>query len=585
MATTDRCGLGWWMVLSLMVCPPVFAQDTAAGRELFEHEWEFVERAPNFMDFDAMGPMPPRRDREHGRGRGRGPRPDHRDNGHPLDNGRQLDSGIQLRSMLPANERGGLAEGLTVAGDGLGPLHNAASCAACHPGGGASGVNHNVTQITVDPRSPVFDLQPDRGRRGMPRNADMGLFPGLVTDNTLSFNTVVHDLSTRPGYESIRQRLSIGVPNGLQPEWFTPEQRTVAAIAEQPVVAGRYGTVDYYLSQRNTTPLHGMGDIEKISANRLKAVSLSQTRSSGGTISGRVAGKYGWRGQVSTLSDFVAGACATELGLNVAGIAQQAKDPADDRYRSLAADISATQVAELTSYVADLPAPSKQMLSLDERKRVRRGEYVFNSVGCGACHIADLQPARGIYSDLLLHDMGPELQDPLPAPAYQLASTQKTAPTGRYSSRYGGGQTASYPTESPPSRSGYRTGRSGYQSRRGHSMAETDSSVVTTGMPQAIPMAHPEKPQFPRGEVNEVDLRGRHRFTWDALQREWKTPPLWGVADSAPYLHDGRAKTLTDAIQWHGGEAEVAKRKFVSLDQDPKDLLLAFLGSLKAPLN
>ena len=34
---------------------------------------------------------------------------------------------------------------------------------------------------------------------------------------------------------------------------------------------------------------------------------------------------------------------------------------------------------------------------------------------------------------------------------------------------------------------------------------------------------------------------------------EWRTPPLWGVADSAPYMHDGRANTLSDAIELHGG--------------------------------
>ena len=40
------------------------------------------------------------------------------------------------------------------------------------------------------------------------------------------------------------------------------------------------------------------------------------------------------------------------------------------------------------------------------------------------------------------------------------------------------------------------------------------------------------------------------------LAQEWRTPPLWGVADSPPYLHDGRAYTLEDAIRLHDGEAE-----------------------------
>ena len=37
--------------------------------------------------------------------------------------------------------------------------------------------------------------------------------------------------------------------------------------------------------------------------------------------------------------------------------------------------------------------------------------------------------------------------------------------------------------------------------------------------------------------------------------QEWRTPPLWGVRDSAPYMHDGRAETLLEAISMHDGEA------------------------------
>jgi len=40
------------------------------------------------------------------------------------------------------------------------------------------------------------------------------------------------------------------------------------------------------------------------------------------------------------------------------------------------------------------------------------------------------------------------------------------------------------------------------------------------------------------------------------LPAEWRTPPLWGVARSAPYLHDGRAPTLEEAIRLHGGQGK-----------------------------
>ncbi|MFP3526992.1 di-heme oxidoredictase family protein, partial [Pantoea sp. SIMBA_072] len=51
--------------------------------------------------------------------------------------------------------------------------------------------------------------------------------------------------------------------------------------------------------------------------------------------------------------------------------------------------------------------------------------------------------------------------------------------------------------------------------------------------------------------------------------RMWRTPALWGIGYTqyvaagtpAGYLHDGRARTLTEAIVWHGGEAEVIKNR------------------------
>jgi CxxC motif-containing protein (DUF1111 family) len=65
--------------------------------------------------------------------------------------------------------------------------------------------------------------------------------------------------------------------------------------------------------------------------------------------------------------------------------------------------------------------------------------------------------------------------------------------------------------------------------------------------------------------------------------RQWRTTPLWGVADSAPYLHDGRAATLEEAIKAHGGEAAMSARFFAGLPTADRDRLLAFLGSLAAP--
>ncbi len=71
-----------------------------------------------------------------------------------------------------------------------------------------------------------------------------------------------------------------------------------------------------------------------------------------------------------------------------------------------------------------------------------------------------------------------------------------------------------------------------------------------------------------------------------ASTREWRTPPLWGlglvptVNGHSRYLHDGRARSLEEAILWHGGEAAAAQRAFMALPRTERDHLLQFLNSL-----
>lgn len=65
-----------------------------------------------------------------------------------------------------------------------------------------------------------------------------------------------------------------------------------------------------------------------------------------------------------------------------------------------------------------------------------------------------------------------------------------------------------------------------------------------------------------------------------ATGSEFRTPPLWGIRFSAPYLHDGRAPTLEEAILGHGGEAQASRDRFLGLTLPKRAALIAFLGSL-----
>lgn len=65
-----------------------------------------------------------------------------------------------------------------------------------------------------------------------------------------------------------------------------------------------------------------------------------------------------------------------------------------------------------------------------------------------------------------------------------------------------------------------------------------------------------------------------------ATGTEWRTAPLWGLGKATRYLHDGRAKTLQEAIDWHAGEATKSKTKYSKLSKSDHNQLLKFLKGL-----
>lgn len=77
-----------------------------------------------------------------------------------------------------------------------------------------------------------------------------------------------------------------------------------------------------------------------------------------------------------------------------------------------------------------------------------------------------------------------------------------------------------------------------------------------------------------------------HRPDFQASGSEWRTAPLWGlglvqtVLPYSGYLHDGRARTLEEAILWHGGEAQASKTAFLTMAKGDREALLKFLNSL-----
>ena len=76
-----------------------------------------------------------------------------------------------------------------------------------------------------------------------------------------------------------------------------------------------------------------------------------------------------------------------------------------------------------------------------------------------------------------------------------------------------------------------------------------------------------------------------NRPDFDASGNEWRTPPLWGVGltktvgGHTNFLHDGRARSLEEAIMWHGGEAEKSKEDYRKLPKSDREAVVKFLES------
>lgn len=290
------------------------------------------------------------------------------------------------------------------------------------------------------------------------------------------------------------------------------------------------GGFTFFGSQRNPTALFGAGDIDAIPEKAILA-NAGKTFPDFPEIQGRVArlkdgriGRFGWKAQTASLKDFTLTACAVELGLDVpnhpqAGIAQKPS------YAPPGYDLSQAECDALIRYIADLPTPSAHPATSEQERETRlAGERQFAAVGCAHCHTPNLGNAKGIYSDLLLHDMGDDL-----------------------------GDTGSYGTFVPNS--------------------------PEEGEDEFIPSL-----QLSRSGGETKPTAEQLAKQVGALRQEWRTPPLWGVRDSAPYLHDGRADTLEQAIALHGGAGAKSAQKFFALKPAERLQLLTFLKSLAAPM-
>ncbi len=263
------------------------------------------------------------------------------------------------------------------------------------------------------------------------------------------------------------------------------------------------------ISPRIAPPVFGLGLLEAVADADILALADVDDKNGDG-ISGKpnyawnvaegkkTLGRFGWKAANPSILQQSAGAYNEDIGItsfifpNESSHGQDQYDGFDDEY-----EVSDSILHAVEFYIRTLAVPARRKA---DDAVVLSGKKIFMDAACGSCHVPRLRTKTDVsfpeisnqviypYTDMLVHDMGPDLAD------------------------------------------------------------------------------------------NRPDN--------DADGQEWRTAPLWGIGltkvvnGHQNFLHDGRARTLMEAIMWHGGEAAQSKEFVRNLSKAERDALIKFLESL-----
>jgi mono/diheme cytochrome c family protein len=266
---------------------------------------------------------------------------------------------------------------------------------------------------------------------------------------------------------------------------------------------------------------------------------------------------FQWKGANASLRDFNRGAAHNELGIQPVEITGDDIDGDGDGVMN---EAGVGDMSALAVYLAAQPRPVSKVeladlgiieLAEEERAAIGRGEEVFRQVGCNRCH----------RSSLTAHD--PIFAEPSDNPSFR---------------------DAAFPAGQDPI-------------ERGLDAANPIRFDLTADQPDNVIEVGDEEVHLGAFEANErggaiIRLYGdlkRHDLGPEVAESideigtgasVFVTENLWGVGSTAPYLHDGRATTLTEAILAHGGDAAGSRSAFnARSDADQADLIV-FLDNL-----
>jgi CxxC motif-containing protein (DUF1111 family) len=315
------------------------------------------------------------------------------------------------------------APGSVKAFDGLGPMFNRVSCAACHTfdGRGRPPEHTGDAMESILVRLSVPGEGPHGGPNPHPAYGDQ------LSDRAIG--GVTPEGRATIAYEDVPGTYGDGTPYTLR----------------KPVITFTdlaYGPLDGALTSLRVAPqMIGMGLLESVPDATLAALA-DPDDTDGDGISGRTntvwspmhqamrTGRFGWKANVATVRDQTTGAALGDIGLTTSlhpaqncGPDQAACRAAFDQSASDGPEISDAFLDKLVFYEQAIAVPRQRD---ESNPLVVRGEQLFRTAGCADCHLPTLKTDAGAvlpelanqtfhpFTDLLLHDMGTGLADGRP---------------------------------------------------------------------------------------------------------------------------------------------------------------------------
>jgi CxxC motif-containing protein (DUF1111 family) len=410
-----------------------------------------------------------------------------------------------------------------------GPIFQQAACIQCHANNGKSVPTLNSPLSTM----LVLTGSSDASGKLIPDSRfGTRLSQGLITNNGQTFD----------GRQAVMKIASYKETTGRFPDGtaYTLQQPQYSLTD----TAGKPLDMPTRLSVRAAPHIAGMGLLEAVPESVLVALAAASARDPDGAV-GRLqivpdlkdpsikrVGRFGWRATHATVEQQTADALNGDMGVTTSVLPKHFCGQGSAGARCVSADSKSPEISDadvelLSRYTSLLAVPAARHFKGQQptdvsapllltqsaaitaaqiqasslmQDRVASGASLFAQARCTACHAATLTTGSSHrlaelrnqtirpYTDLLLHDMGPDLAD-----------------------------------------------------------------------------------SYPQGT---------------ASAQEWRTAPLWGLGlltsinPQTRYLHDGRARTIEEAILWHGGQASASRNRFMAMLAEERQKLIDFVKSL-----